>query len=270
MNDTIGSPTTTPEPELSDRERKLLVGLADGTLAGRHRKRAETRIERIPDGAALVERQRRVAGILRNGPAPPASLTEPITVRGRAPRSAHRVRVATSLAAVTVAAGALAAGLLLTVFQGGATNPTPTVFQAANVGFRPALDPAPRSRPGHPGLVAASFAGVSYPNWSRSFGWHTTGARSDRISGRPTETVFYGHMGHRIGYTVVSGPPIRLPAGGQRLERNGVPITVYGEHMHAIAVFVRNGRTCILSAHVAHRATLVKLAGWKGDGAIRF
>jgi hypothetical protein len=39
--------------------------------------------------------------------------------------------------------------------------------------------------------------------------------------------------------------------------------------MHASAIFIRNGHTCILSGHFAHRTTLVMLAAWRGDGEIR-
>jgi hypothetical protein len=167
-----------------------------------------------------------------------------------------------------LAMAVLAAVLVLVLVEEG-TNP-PSVAEAATAGFLEAADPAPRSRPDTRGLVDADFEGVQFPNWSRRFGWHTTGARSDELGGRRTRTVFYGHMGHRIGYTVVSGAPLAIPPGGERVIRNGVTVTLIGSHMHALAVFVRGGHTCILSGHVAHRATLIKLAAWKGDGAVRF
>ena len=37
-----------------------------------------------------------------------------------------------------------------------------------------------------------------------------------------------------------------------------------------IAVFERNGRTCVLAGVVHRRGTLVKLASWQGRGAVAF
>jgi hypothetical protein len=252
---------------LTERDRRLVVAIADDALSGRRRRRAEQRLELVPDGPALVARQRRVAQVLTGGPELPAALArQPLTVERRPLASGGR-RLAVGLVSVAVAA-ALASATLFVV-RDRPTIPPPTVAAAAQPGFGTPLERAPRSRPGHPALVSASFEGIDFPNWSRRFGWHTTGARSDRIGGRETTTVFYGHMGHRIGYTVVSGSPLETPPG-RHVTRNGVAITLVGDHMHALAVFVRNGRTCILSAHVAHEATLVKLASWKGEGGVRF
>jgi hypothetical protein len=60
-----------------------------------------------------------------------------------------------------------------------------------------------------------------------------------------------------------------LPPGGLRVRRGGIAIALYGPHDHAVAVFERVGHTCILSAHVAHRSTLLTLAAWTGNGALR-
>jgi hypothetical protein len=36
-----------------------------------------------------------------------------------------------------------------------------------------------------------------------------------------------------------------------------------------VAIFERNGRTCVLAGHVMRVSTLVKLAAWKGGGEVR-
>jgi hypothetical protein len=259
---------TTTGRGLSERDRRLIVGLADGVLTGRRRRRAQKRIERLADAAALLERQQRVAHVLRGGPETPGALDERPAAPERLEVPRMRPWTGIALAALVVAAGVLTATLVAVWAR--PTVPPPNILDVAAAGFEPAAQAAPRSRPGHRALVTASFEGVDFPNWSRRFGWHTTGARSDSIEGRRTRTVFYGHMGHRLGYTVVSGSPLKTPTGAQHLTRNGLAITVIGDHEHAIAVFERNGRTCILSAHVAHLATLVKLASWKGNGGIQF
>jgi hypothetical protein len=171
------------------------------------------------------------------------------------------------LAAASLAACAVTALVLVLALPGGGA---PTVAEVAELGMRPALDPAPRSRPGEPAFVQASFAGISFPNWSGRFGWHTSGARSDRLDGRETRTVFYSHMGHRIGYTIVSGSPLDPPPGAERIRRNGVEIALVQGAGREFAVLERNGRTCVLSGHFADNSTLVKLAAWTGDGEIRF
>jgi hypothetical protein len=69
------------------------------------------------------------------------------------------------------------------------------------------------------------------------------------MGGRATRTVFYEHTVHRIAYTVVSGSELKRPAGGRPVRRNGIAIT---------------------PGHVMHRCTLLKLAAWRGPGAVHF
>jgi hypothetical protein len=111
---------------------------------------------------------------------------------------------------------------------------------------------------------------VTYPDWAQKFGWRATGRRADSIGGRHTETVFYRHTHHRIGYTVVSGAPLDPPPGSQRVVVNGVHVHAYRDGIRDVVVFVRDGHTCVLAGFVHHRSTLLKLASWKGQGAISF
>jgi hypothetical protein len=254
--------------QLTRREEALLVGLADGTLRGDRRASAELRLTRIMGGEDLLERQRRVANALRSGPAAPPTLgPAPRLLASAWPWPWSGRAGALGLAAVAAVALALLAFVLVKL----PTGRSPSVLDVARLGHMPSTQPAPDSTPGQPAFVEAEFAGVRYPNWSAQFGWHTKGARSDRLGGRATKTVFYGHMGHLIGYTVVSGTPLRLPAGGMHVRRNGIDVMLYhsGPH-HDAAVFVRNGHTCVLSGHVAHHSTLVKLAAWRGNGGVHF
>jgi hypothetical protein len=155
-------------------------------------------------------------------------------------------------------AGALAAillALVLTLQPGGPS----VVDQAAALAHEPATVPTPASS----GTVLdASVDGVAFPDWSGDFGWHERGARTDILDGRSTTTVFYEHMGHRIAYTILPGEPAAPPAGSRIVRRNGMEIALSHAGDQTIAVFERDGRTCVLAGHVEHTSTLVKLAAW--------
>jgi hypothetical protein len=240
---------------LSRRDQALLVGLADGSLTGRRRARAEERAREIPGAAHLIERQRRVAHALRGEPLPvsaPQSVPADVTVGWR-PWLAGAAILATVLA------------LLISMMPHG--DPS-TVGRAAERAMLPATGPPPAS---DGVLLGAEVDGVRFPDWGSEFGWHETGKRSDVLDGRATETVFYEHMSHRIAYTIVSGPALPIPRDARVVRHDGVEIAVYHDPRHGghdIAVFERNGRTCVLAGHVEEQATLLKLAAWRAGGDI--
>jgi hypothetical protein len=236
--------------ELSQRDRAALVGLADGTLAGGARDRAEARVRAIPDAERLIERQRRVARALGSG-------LDPLPVRARshaAPRLAF--------------AGLAVAALLLLAVLIPRGDPS-AVDRAADQAKLPATDAAPAAAGP---VLLAEVDGVSFPAWGEEFGWHETGMRRDEIGGRDSATVYYEHEGHRIAYTILSGPPLPRPDDARVLRRGGLEIAVYHDPRHGghdVAVFERDGRTCVLAGHVLHLDTLLDLAAWKGEGRLR-
>jgi hypothetical protein len=240
---------------LSRRDQALLVGLADGSLTGRRRERAEERAREIPGAARLIERQRRVAHALRGEPLPvaaPQAVPVNVTVGWR-PWLAGAAILATVLA------------LLISMMPHG--DPS-TVGRAAERAMLPATGPPPAS---DGVLLGAEVDGVKFPDWGSEFGWHETGTRSDELDGRPTKTVFYEHMGHRIAYTIVSGPALPVPERAKIVKRAGLEIAVYHDPRHGghdIAVFERGGKTCVLAGHVEEEATLLKLAAWRAGGDI--
>jgi hypothetical protein len=237
---------------LDRRDQALLVQLADGTLAGPARRRADARLRTIPDGDRLIERQRRVARALGAG----VERTAPQLARSRLP--------ALRLAAAGAAAAVLALLVVLAPLGGG-----PTVERAADIARLPATERAPEaSGP----VLRAEVEGVPFPDWGPELGWHATGMRRGEIGGRSTTTVFYEHTGHRLAYTIVSGPALPRPDGARIVERDGLRISLYrdpGHGGHDVAVFERDGRTCVIAGHVMHLSTLVELAAWKGGGRVR-
>ena len=155
--------------------------------------------------------------------------------------------------------------LLVLATQGG--DPTPE--RAADIAQLPATDRAPAASGT---LLRAEVDGVVFPDWGPEFGWRATGMRRDEIDGRRTTTVFYEHTGHRLAYTIVSGPALPRPAGARTVERDGLQMSVYRDPSHGghdVAVFERDGRTCVVAGHVMKLSTLLELAAWKGGGNLR-
>ena len=200
------------------------------------------------------------------GPATPPGLRERLAAQSARP--VHRSRSRAVLAGA-VATAAVAVVLALTLVARLGTHPT--IAEAARPSALAATAPAPARDARRPTLLRASFAGVTYPDWNQDFGWRTTGRRHDSIEGgRSAETVFYQHTHHRIGYTVVSGRPLKPPGHAQRFVVNGLQMLAYKDGRRDVVTFERNGRTCILAGVVHRRSTLVKLASWRADGAIAF
>jgi hypothetical protein len=212
-------------------------------------------------------RQERVHRLLSTaGPATPPGLRERIAAQTARPAPRSRPRVALAGAVATIAVAVVLA-LTLVAELGG----NPTVAEAARPSALAATAPAPAQDARRPTLLRAAFAGVTYPDWNRQFGWRTTGRRQDSLEGgRTAETVFYQHTHHRIGYTIVSGETLKPPSHAQRFVVNGLEMLAYKEGRRDVVTFERNGRTCVLAGVVHRRSTLVKLASWKADGAIAF
>jgi hypothetical protein len=214
-----------------------------------------------------VDRRQLVTGTLRHhGPLAPPELRA--SVEAAISRAAERRRLPLKPAlafalAVTLAALAIAIALPL-------GNNAPTAVKVHQISGDRATAATPVALSGHPELLDRKLDGVSFPNWRKEFGWRAAGSRSDDLDGRRTATVFYRHTTHRIAYTIVSGKPLDVPGGAEHLTVRGVDLYRFRHGGHDVVMFERGGRTCVLSGHVKHRHTLVKLAAWKGDGRISF
>jgi hypothetical protein len=213
------------------------------------------------------ERHERVRRLLASGgPAATPALRARLAAQSqRAARAAPQRRWRLALAG-SVAAASVAVVLMLALAGPG----SPTISDAARPAALGATAPAPSVDPRRPTLLRASFAGVSYPEWAREFGWRATGRRHDTVEGRSAETVFYQHTHHRIGYTVIGGEPLDPPAKAQQYVVNGLEMRAYSDGPRDVVTFRRNGRTCVLAGEVHQRSTLLRLASWKADGKISF
>ena len=125
--------------------------------------------------------------------------------------------------------------------------------------------------PDQPALLAASFEGLSYPDWKREFGWRAVGERTDELDGRDAHTVYYKNSdGARIGYTIVAGDALPDPPGAERSVVDGVELAAFNADAANGVTWLRDGHSCVLAGEGVKRSTLLELAAWKGDGAVTF
>jgi hypothetical protein len=221
---------------------------------------------------AIPDRHRRAVDALRHGgPATPDGLRrrlEALEPRSPELRPAPPRGVPRLLAPAAGLAALIIVGVVVALSLGGPAGPS--VVQAAEIARLPNTDPAPPRDAANPALLARRLEHVVFPDWSKKFGWRAEGARTDRLDGRRAETVFYTHHGHRIGYTVVSGEPLEPPDRAETVHRNGLEIHRYRDGDRTVVIFERGGFTCIIAGHVVSPDTPLKLAAWKGSGAVRF
>jgi hypothetical protein len=220
----------------------------------------------------MPEGHRRAVEALRHGgPATPEGLRRrlqaleshsPERLLGRPHGVPRLLAPAAGVAALIVVA------VVVVLSLGGPAGPS--VVQASELAELPSTQPTPARDAHNAGLLDRRLEGVSFPDWSKDFGWRADGARTDRLDGRRAETVFYTHHGHRIGYTVISGKPLEMPDDAQVVHRNGLEMRRYMDGDRTVLVFERDGLTCILAGHVVHEDTPLKLAAWEGSGAVRF
>jgi hypothetical protein len=173
------------------------------------------------------------------------------------------------LAAAGTAAAALAAvAIALETGGGGSTDPSlASVYAAAR------LDPtetAPTPVGGTPPVLDAKVGALEFPDWRQKFGWKAVGQRTDKLNGRNTTTVFYRKGAKKIAYTIVSGKALDVPDDAGRARREGTLLRTFRNDSRPAVTWLREGHTCVLAGAGVPRPILLKLAAWKGKGAVRF
>jgi hypothetical protein len=247
-------------------EPAQLAALADGSLDSWASSALQARVDGSPELAAVLDEQRRSLALVR---AASASVAAPARLRARvaAERGPRRRRSVRNSLVLGTGLAASAAALALVLVPGRAA---PTVAAAAVFSTRGATGAAPALEPGQPKLLARAVGGVRFPNWLKQFGWHATGTRADRLSGRDTGTVFYEKDGRRLGYTIVAGPSLPVPPGATQFARGGTNLRVFTVDGRLVVTWRRGGRTCVLVGSGVARHVLLELASWNGKGAVPF
>jgi hypothetical protein len=184
---------------------------------------------------------------------------------GERRRTARPFRL--GFAAAVPALGVLALVLVL-VFSGG-SSPRLTLDKTVALTLRAPTMPAPAENPHNGTQLQAKVDGVAFPYWEESFGWRSTGARTDRLDGRTVTTVDYaGTHGQWIGYAIVAGAPAPHVDGGTIMRRGGTPYRFLSSHGALVVTWLRDGRLCVVAGHGVSTATLLSLASWHGQGTM--
>jgi anti-sigma factor RsiW len=253
---------------LTEQDFAELCALADGTLPSERRAQVEARVAASPDLRELVERQRRAVAATRalaDEPVP-ASLATEVEARRRKARPRRTTlapRLGLAGAAATLAAALVIVAVVVTGGPGG-----PTVADAAGLSSRPPTAPPPASTNNGTGL-ALDVEGVAFPDLRRSYGWRAVGARADKLDGRQAKIVYYAKGAKRIAYVIVSGSALKRPSGGSSKVIGGVLFQALRFDGRMGVTWRRAGRTCVLTGS-ASRGELLRLASWRGGGALRY
>lgn len=175
--------------------------------------------------------------------------------------AAGRPLLVRGVVATTALAAMFAAALVIVVSGGSGGSPAISLREASAPTLRPATAPAPPQRAGDRAQLAVAVDGVSFPSWQR-LGWRSTGARSDRVGGHTTTTVFYADVrGHRVGYTIIAGAAPRV-SGGTLAWRGGTRYRLSFADGASVVTWRREGHMCVLSGRGVSSATLMRLADW--------
>lgn len=258
---------------MSRGQRKIvaaLAALADGSLAPRRRARLLERIERSPELADGLARQREALALMSSleRVSAPASLHRTIEARTTGRRAgASRGRASLGLRAAGVSALAAALVVLVAVALSGAGARQPRMRQIAALALASATAPSPPASQRNHRLLADEVEGVWFPAWAQALAWQTAGSRVGRIAGRTVRVVFYRPASgsragsRRIGYAIVSGPALSSPAGEAYAWR-GIGFHAFQVAGSSVLTWRRAGHTCVLAGHGVTIATLTRLAAW--------
>jgi hypothetical protein len=187
----------------------------------------------------------------------------------RRPESAHRRPPAAIRWGLAGALALAAVAAVLVVSSSGGGRATLTLHSAVALTLRSPTMAAPAENPHNATELAANVEGVAFPYWEDRFGWRSTGARVDRLSGRTVTTVFYAR-GHEqwLGYAIVAGASAPHVSGGIVREREGTPYRFLSVDGASVVEWLRDGHLCVMAGHGISDAQLMALASWHERGTL--
>ncbi|QEC49049.1 hypothetical protein FSW04_16695 [Baekduia soli] len=160
------------------------------------------------------------------------------------------------------ALGALAVALAVVLIALPAGGPgAPSVADAAALALSRPDAPAPAVSATDARLTRAEIGGIAFPNYGHVWpNWRATGARYDDVGDRDAVTVTYRGPVGDVGYTIVGGAPLAVPAGARHLRRGGLDLAVVRRDGATVMTWRLAGHTCVLASRTAGVAQLVRFA----------
>ena len=262
------------DPQFQEAE---LTRLADGSLPAPRQDELRSQIQDSPALARTLAEQERAVALLRST----ANVTAPDSLRARLDalaaeppeeskpakqkRQWPRLRLGFALPAMAAVAAAVVAAVLII---GGNGSSGPTLPQTAQAALSASTLPPPATSATNPAQLDVSVGGIPFPDWSRNIGWRTLGQRNDMLAGRRVVTVFYaGRKGTRIGYAIVSGPPIKV-SGHTTVHEGENTYTLFNLGNARGITWIRDGHTCVIAGRGVSNRRLLALAGAESDHAV--
>jgi|SRR4051794_26471806 len=144
----------------------------------------------------------------------------------------------------------------------------PTLARAADAALRAPTGAPPAEDEAHPVLIHAGIGGLRFPYWDDQFGLEATASRRDVVGSRAAMTVRYEGRGGHVGYTIVDGAPLAIPAGARWINRGRLSLALFMQGRAMVVTWRRAGHTCVIASRDAGAARLLSLAAWTGDGRV--
>jgi hypothetical protein len=185
----------------------------------------------------------------------------PPDLRRRVTSGSPRPRKRRSWIAIPALGSAAAAVIAVVAFLALGSGGGPSVADAAGLALRSPDQPAPAVSTDER-YLRAEVDGVPFPNYRQRTPFHTAGARSDEIGGRGTRTVIYGFGDKRIGYTIVAGKPLEVPAGAKTVNHAGREFEAFRSHGALVVTWRKAGHTCVIASR---DASLDRLVDWAAE-----
>jgi hypothetical protein len=159
-----------------------------------------------------------------------------------------------------------AVALTLALVLPGDVPGGPSLVQAARLSTLAPTGPAPGPQPGNTGLLNVSSGAVTFPDW-KDIKWPASGMRTDRLGDRSITTVFYVREGRTVGYSIVAGGRLRVPAATTDKVVGDTRYHLFKAGKLQVVTWVRDGQTCVLSGSTTKPERLFKLAAYRGPHA---
>jgi hypothetical protein len=138
----------------------------------------------------------------------------------------------------------------------------PTFAAAASLALSAPTGPPPAVAAGDEAHIDAAVGSLRFPNYRYTTHWRTVGVRRDDVAGRRAVTVLYRVRDTTVGYTILDGPPLPMPAGARRVMAGGVRLAVLEHQGAPVVTWTRAGHTCVLAGRHASLRALKYLAAW--------